>query len=314
VDQRVTGAGNIDQLLRWTGDTTGHRVLGCRPHPASGRSRRLWIVQIDRPGRAEPLLLRSETGLGPFAGTPFTLVREARVLTALRRTPVPVPVVHGVTEDGSTMLLQLLPGQVAVDASTPAGRLAMTNYGRQLAELHQLDPTTVPLPQPVTPADHALLDLTAHHSGYRTHCPPSPLVDQTFNWLAEHAPDLAGRTSVLHGDAGPGNFLHRDGRITGLIDWEMTHVGDPHDDLAWLWFRIAVLGDGLGLGPAYRAYTEASGRPIDDQRVAYYRMAVLFRCLVATMVRQAHNPDSDPEPVQRMSRLTRSALSHKLLE
>lgn len=31
--------------------------------------------------------------------------------------------------------------------------------------------------------------------------------------------------------------MHKDGHLTGLIDWEFAHFGDPMDDLGWMAFR-----------------------------------------------------------------------------
>jgi aminoglycoside phosphotransferase (APT) family kinase protein len=287
-------------------ETIGGPVARWAPHPASGRSRLIWVVHPAlTPER--PLLLRAETGLGPFAGTEFTLAREAEVLRSLAGSGVPVPAVHGA--DADHVLMDLLPGTVDLDLSTDVGRSVMIEYCHTLAALHRLDPPPGPLPRPASATDHALLDLAAHRRSYLG-CPPHPVAEQVFDWLSSHAPTSATRTSLLHGDAGPGNFLHNDGRLTGLIDWEMAHVGDPMDDLAWLWFRITVLGAGdeTGLHHAYRAYAEASGDPLDHDRIDYYCLAVLARCLVATLVRRRNNPGHTSEPVDRMTRLVTRAL------
>jgi aminoglycoside phosphotransferase (APT) family kinase protein len=37
---------------------------------------------------------------------------------------------------------------------------------------------------------------------------------------------------VCHGDLGPWNFLEKDGRLTGVIDWDLAHFGQSLDDLA----------------------------------------------------------------------------------
>ena len=301
--------GPAPDLRAWVRETVGD--CAWEPHPASGRSRLIWIV---RPSSApdRPLLLRAETGLGPFAGTEFTLAREAGVLRALAGSGVPVPVVHGA--EAGHVLMDLVPGSVELDLRSPAGRATMTAYCEVLALLHGLDPPPGPLPRPLTAGDHALLDLAAHRRGYGL-CSPNPVAEDAFAWLHARAPTAATRTSLLHGDAGPGNFLHAGGAISGLIDWEMAHVGDPMDDLAWLWFRITVLGAGNGgevaLDHAFRAYAEASGDPLDLERIDYYCLAVLVRCLVATLVRQRNNPGQANEPVERMTRLVTIALDNQ---
>lgn len=36
---------------------------------------------------------------------------------------------------------------------------------------------------------------------------------------------------LVHGDYRTGNFLEQGGRITAILDWELVHLGDPHEDL-----------------------------------------------------------------------------------
>lgn len=46
---------------------------------------------------------------------------------------------------------------------------------------------------------------------------------------------------VLHGDYWPGNTLWRDGRLTAVIDWEDTRLGDPLFDVSNARFEILML-------------------------------------------------------------------------
>jgi Phosphotransferase enzyme family len=39
---------------------------------------------------------------------------------------------------------------------------------------------------------------------------------------------------VNHGDLGPWNVIQKDGRVSGVIDWDMARFGDPLDDLSQL--------------------------------------------------------------------------------
>jgi hypothetical protein len=63
-----------------------------------------------------------------------------------------------------------------------------------------------------------------------------------------------------------------------------------------------------GLRQAFHAYAEASGDRLDHNRVNFYCLVVLLRCLVATLVRQRNNPGHTTEPVDRMTRLVGLAL------
>ncbi|HMO95255.1 MAG TPA: phosphotransferase, partial [Tepidiformaceae bacterium] len=63
---------------------------------------------------------------------------------------------------------------------------------------------------------------------------PQPVMRAAIRWLRANPPPPAQRISVVHGDYRVGNFLYRDdGSIHGIVDWEMAHLGDPIEDLAW---------------------------------------------------------------------------------
>lgn len=42
------------------------------------------------------------------------------------------------------------------------------------------------------------------------------------------------RLSVVHGDFNPANFLYKNGKVSALIDWENSRIGDPREDLGWM--------------------------------------------------------------------------------
>jgi aminoglycoside phosphotransferase (APT) family kinase protein len=59
----------------------------------------------------------------------------------------------------------------------------------------------------------------------------SPLIDYAYAWARREARREAGATVVVHGDAGPYNFLIDEDRLTAVLDWEFAHLGDPAEDL-----------------------------------------------------------------------------------
>ena len=94
---------------------------------------------------------------------------------------------------------------------------------------------------------------------------PTPLC-----WLRASRARAATRSTLVHGDYRLGNFLvERDGggaRLTGILDWEMVHLGDPLEDLAWCARRSGAAGTDFALGVAAarrvgrRADADATGR------------------------------------------------------
>ena len=73
---------------------------------------------------------------------------------------------------------------------------------------------------------------------------PYPMLHWALRWLREHLP-VAPRLSFVHGDYRLGNFLEQDGRITAILDWELVHLGDPHEDLGWAFLPQYMGGSGL---------------------------------------------------------------------
>lgn len=118
-----------------------------------------------------------------------------------------------------------------------------------------------------------------------------PLVRLAAAWLRENLP-AADRIGVVHGDYRPGNFLYteHDNRISGWLDWELGHLGDRHEDIAWPMARYYGHPDELsgefligGLIPESRyfeLYEQASGLKVDPDRVHYYRVLNMFKLAV----------------------------------
>ena len=76
---------------------------------------------------------------------------------------------------------------------------------------------------------------------------------------------------ICHNDLAPWNFLHYDGRVTGLVDWDVAAPGARAWDLAYFAYRWVPLA-----APENRA---AMGRP-SDPAIAH-RMGLLrdgYRC------------------------------------
>jgi aminoglycoside phosphotransferase (APT) family kinase protein len=274
-------------LVRWVEETAGGTVKAAR-RTYGGGSRVTWFVDAVRQGRDLPLVARVETGDSPFAGGPLTLDREATVYRALAPTPVRVPRIHGAAPGGRALLLERVPGTADL-RRLPADVVVVVldDYVDQLVELHALDVGQLDLPsfaRPEAPEDHALHDLDTWVAVAGEVGTTDPELAFAFAWLRSRPPAEVPRTSLVHGDAGPGNFLAEDGRVTGLVDWELVHLGDPHDDLAWLEFRTSgrfeqVLPD---VEPLRARYARASGLRLDPASLAYYRVFVYLRCAVTT--------------------------------
>ena len=271
------------ELLAWVEQCTGSAITSGAPIGA-GSSRRTWGVDL---ADGRQLVVREDTGGGPTSNTPLDLAREATVYRALDASSLPVPRLVGVAPDATALLLERASGEADLSPLPVEARNAvMADYLRCLGRLHMLDVTRLDLgtlPVPSTGPDHALLDIALWQSIHDSIEDTWRTTAGTFAlaWLQQHPPASATRTSLCHGDAGALNFLQENGRVTALLDWEFTHVGDPLDDLAWVSARNFLLRTRLDTSAAFEAWREVTGCDLDAARLEYYRVLVLVRMLVS---------------------------------
>jgi aminoglycoside phosphotransferase (APT) family kinase protein len=112
---------------------------------------------------------------------------------------------------------------------------------------------------------------------------PQPIVRAVIRWLRRNPPPPAQKLSVVHADYRTGNFLYdADGEIRGILDWEMAHLGDPLEDLAWginriwCWAGGELCGGLLPKAEAVRIWEEASGLRADPDALRWWE---LFSCV-----------------------------------
>jgi aminoglycoside phosphotransferase (APT) family kinase protein len=61
---------------------------------------------------------------------------------------------------------------------------------------------------------------------------PIPTLDYAVSWLRRNVA-CSPRLSLVHGDYRIGNFMVRDDVIVSIFDWELAHVSDPVEDIAY---------------------------------------------------------------------------------
>ncbi len=106
---------------------------------------------------------------------------------------------------------------------------------------------------------------------------PHPVFELAFRWLRKRLPG-SDRITLVHGDFRNGNFIVGPGGIRAVLDWELAHLGDPWEDLAWVCmrsWRFGAPGEVGGFGDRdafYRAYEQTSGIPVDRNAVTWWEV------------------------------------------
>ena len=103
-----------------------------------------------------------------------------------------------------------------------------------------------------------------------------PIIALGLRWLRENMPDRV-EPVLNHGDYRLGNLLAQDSQLTGVLDWELAHFGDRHEDLAFgcmaVWRFARVDRPALGLGSLQdyvSAYEAESGARVDAGRFRFW--------------------------------------------
>lgn len=155
-------------------------------------------------------------------------------------------------------------------AAPPASLLA--DLARELATIHNVPRDILPA-LPVTSAQSLLSELKARFLSFGG---DRPVMALTLRWLEEHCPTAVDPV-LLHGDFRMGNIMaDRDG-LAVVLDWELAHVGDRHQDLAFGCINSWRFGNidrpAFGLGPVEQFWTEyesASGAAVEADRFRWW--------------------------------------------
>jgi aminoglycoside phosphotransferase (APT) family kinase protein len=237
------------------------------------------------------------------------VLREARLLRALRPTPARVPEVLAVCADETTIgapfyVMELVRGEVIVGSipgalDTPTER---RHIGEELidalVEIHGVDWRAAGLEDFGKPTGYLERQLRRFGGLWELNKTREiPAVESVGSWLAAHLPS-SGEATIVHGDFRLGNTLFAaaaPARLEAVLDWEMATIGDPLADIGYLCMMWSEAGDPTGglrehLGKVTRAegfptraeliarYEDRSGRSMSDIR--WYTTLALWKSIV----------------------------------
>jgi acyl-CoA dehydrogenase len=225
---------------------------------------------------------------GNLLASAHAIDREYRVMKQLAGTGVPVPRMLGWCDDASLLgttfyVMAFLEGRVLADQSLPGSepRERAALYGemnRVIAALHAVDPAAVGLSDFGRSGNYVARQIAR----WTKQCEASALVlSPTFvrlmEWLPRHVPPST-ETRLVHGDYRMDNLVFHTThpRVLGVLDWELSTLGDPIADFAYhcmswrippeLWRGIGGLDlQQLGIpdeASYVRRYEEATGREV----------------------------------------------------
>jgi len=251
--------------------------------------------------------------LHPRPNSNDTMLREARLLQALAGSEVPHAQFYGVCTDPEVLGVnfylmapldgfsptQQLPGRFATDASWRYEMGAdMIRAGAALSQVDYKARGLADYGKPDNWHGRQVARWRSQLEGYREmenypgHALPH--VDATGQWLNDHIP-ADQRIAICHCDFQYPNVMYfwDKPKLCGLIDWELSSLGDPLLDLGWMLSSWVEEGDPEGrTGPVIpwdgfmtrkelvKLYGELTGRDTGSvpwfATLACYKLACLL--------------------------------------
>jgi aminoglycoside phosphotransferase (APT) family kinase protein len=160
------------------------------------------------------------------------------------------------------------PAKILAD---PAPSL-LSDLARELARIHAIPLDSIP-PIPTAYAAELLVAMKERFIGYGGNRPVFALA---FRWLEDHLP-LPEESTLIHGDFRMGNIMADAGGLAAVLDWELAHIGDRHQDLAygcinsWRFGQIDRPAFGVGqFEELWAAYERDSGFAVDPARFRWW--------------------------------------------
>ncbi|MET0984172.1 MAG: phosphotransferase family protein [Steroidobacteraceae bacterium] len=274
---------------------------------AGGASKEQFLFTSRIGTRVEKLVLRMD----PLEGVVETCrFREAELLRAMQGR-LPVPEVRFLDGDG-TYLGQ--PGVVTsflngVTKPPVQNKIVVSGVGtsftsewrarlapqfvQNLVIIHQFDWGAAALPHFEAPSagttQAALWQVNWWSRVWNEdHIDTYPLLTMAEHWLREHLP-ACDEPVLVHGDYRTGNFMFDadSGEFTAILDWELAHIGDFHEELAWTIQRLFAgepeKGKSHVCGLMTREdflteYEAATSRRVNERTLGFYEILGAYKC------------------------------------
>ncbi|MBS0472188.1 MAG: phosphotransferase family protein [Proteobacteria bacterium] len=211
---------------------------------SGGASQETWSFDALCDGKTIPLILRRAPGgtrVASETSTSVPLETEAIAIEASRKAGVAAPRVrHVLTENdglGQGYVMDRLTGETIArkilrDAEFDTVRPDLARQcGEILARIHAVELT--PELRKALPVVDGPTQLRRYRDMYDLFNYPHPVFEIAFRWL-EPRMAQAKRQTLVHGDFRHGNLLISPKGVEAALDWELTHIGDPLEDIGWI--------------------------------------------------------------------------------
>lgn len=217
-----------------------------------------------------------------FNVTGVSLADEFELLNFLKSEGILVPRALMAERDkaplgGSFILTERLAGAPSAAAALSAdGKGIMLELAHQLSAIHNLalpESDCLFPDRARTPRERMLSNVERFYGKWCEDRVEDSLAGElAYVWLKDKV-DVVSGDQIVHGDFNLRNILVEGGQVSGILDWELCHLGSGAEDLAYIRSDVeAVLPWEEFLG----AYHSRAKRMISDAELQYFNVWSLF--------------------------------------
>ncbi len=250
---------------------------------SGGASQETWALSS---ANQDVILRRSPGGSSDArSSAAIGLPAEAKLIEAAANAGVPVPQVLHVLDTadglgdgflmsrvlGETIARPLLRNDEFASARTKLAR----QCGDALAAIHTINTKTLP---PELQLSDGRAQIAQYEEIYRGFEAPRPVFELALQWLKANAPTPRD-TVLVHGDFRLGNLMVDETGLAAVLDWELAHLGDPREDIAWVCVNSWRFGQsqnrvgGFGhLDDLLATYNQNTGADINASEIDWWEM------------------------------------------
>ena len=125
---------------------------------------------------------------------------------------------------------ETIPRKILTDEAYAEARKGMARQsGEIIARIHSINEDTLP-PLEVVPAKEQIERLMVVPQMYKENI---PVLEFAVRWMLHRLPGEK-ELFLAHGDFRNGSLVVGSDGIRAILDWELSHLGDPREDLAWI--------------------------------------------------------------------------------
>ncbi|MCP4755345.1 MAG: phosphotransferase family protein [Proteobacteria bacterium] len=247
-----------------------------------GSSSESWTFDAMIGGVRHELVLRKAPGGKERSTT--TKEAEAKLQQLAAEKNVPVATVQFVLdkEDGlgpgyamDRIAGETIPRKILRDEEYAEARPGLARRcGEIIAGIHSIDVDALPPLENLATAEQ----VKRYQGVPQLYQVDVPVFEYAARWLADHLPPER-EFRCIHGDFRNGNLIVGPEGIRAILDWELAHIGDPMEDLAYISINSWRFGNidqpvgGFGQREdLFAGYEAAGGGTVDKEAVHFWEV------------------------------------------